>query len=871
MNTRIGRRLLRVVLVPMVGLFLMLAASVALERETLRTESWLRHSSVVIELSQQLAIDLVRGGDAVGDDPRRPYSSAAILAVRRDLTTLRVLVSDNPTQLARLETYARAARAFVVDPRNTTKATRLLVARRQFGQAEIDLQRERRAASDRFHRIYETALWLTIVCAIAATLAVYRTLSTDVTRRLAALADNTQRLWLGESVDPPDRGGDEISDVDARFRLVFEMLGNRESAASRYKVLAEQTSDIMFFLDGARIIEANAAAVAAYGYSREKLLTLTLYDLRVPELHDELAKLVERPENFVESYETMHCRRDGSRFPVEVMLRQATIAQERLIFVVARDISARRESESRLQTALLAANEASRLKSEFVATMSHEIRTPMNAILGMTELLLDSSLDLEQRDLAATVRSSGQALLRIIDDVLDFSKMEAGKLIVETRPFNLTACVESVAHLLTADAQRKGLAMHTYVVPDLPRLLGDETRIRQILTNLVGNATKFTGAGSISISCVVRTRTAATANVRFEVVDTGIGLEPAVQQRLFTAFTQADGSITRRYGGTGLGLAISRRLVELMGGTIGVTSKVGIGSTFWFEIPFAVATSDVPAPRSVVCGPVLVVDTSRPARDIMSRYLRAWDVEVDELASIDAALNACAQRAAAGRSYALVFVDYRVSPQEVPTLVARFRFAASSPKLPVVLTSALEINELSRHALSSGYCAFVAKPLRQSVLFDCITTFTQTAVRHTPATLAVEREIEPRTTHGHVLLVEDNPVNQRVGRKQLEKIGFTVTCADNGRLAVDAVRAGRYDIVFMDVQMPEMDGLAATRAIRRNEASGDKRLPIVALTADARPQDRLECLDSGMDDYLSKPVALADLRRVLERWIGARV
>ena len=855
MRTRIGRRLLSLVLVPLIGLVLVLGVFAILEMQTQTTESWLLRSDSVIEQSQAVALDLARA---------RPVPT-----IVREFASLRALVSDDPSQLARLKLYARAAVNHMRHPENARGTARLTATQGEFDDFEATLQHGRRAASDRLRALYEIALGLAIVIAFAATFTIYRALSGDVTRRLEALAINTQRYWTGEPIGPPDEAGDEISEVDARFRLAFEMLANRETAASRYKVLAEETSDIMFFLDGTKIVEANAAAFRTYGYAREELLRLSVFDLRVPEEHETVANLLKIPENSVESYETFHRKRDGTRFPVEIMARKTGVANGRLLFIVARDISARRESDARLRAALLAANEASRLKSEFVATMSHEIRTPMNAILGMTELLLDSTLDFEQRDLASTVRSSGQSLLRIIDDVLDFSKIEAGKLVVETRSFNLTSCVEAVAHLLAPQLQRKRLLFNAFVPPEFPaRLLGDEMRIRQVLTNLLGNATKFTATGSVSIACAIRAQTKTDVTIRFEVTDTGIGLEPTAAKGLFTAFTQADGSITRRYGGTGLGLAISKRLVELMGGTIGVQSKPALGSTFWFEIPFAISDEKVPPPRSVACGPILVVDTHRPARDILTRYLRAWSIEVDEAASLESAISLCAQRTERGTPYALVFFDHAVDTPELASIVRYLRLSAHAASLPVVLTSFSETNETSYRAVQSGFCAVLTKPLRQSVLFDCISTFTKVAEPDIAFPVAPEPQFEAMLTRGHVLLVEDNIVNQHVGRKQLEKLGFAVTCADNGRIAVDVLETERYDLVFMDVQMPEMDGFAATRAIRRNERAANRaRVPIVALTADARTQDRTACLESGMDDYLSKPVALTDLRAVLARWL----
>ncbi len=873
MGTRIGRRILRLVLVPLAGLLIVLAAVAVLETQTVSTQALARHSAVVINLSQQIAIELARGDAAVARDERRALATTTARDVTRDFAALRELVSDNPPQLLRLGRYEGAALAHARRLADPLLQARLASARYDFDTVETRLQRARRAAFDRLREIAETALIFAAIVAVATTLVLYRSLSANIARRLEALNRNTQRFAAGETVGPPDTGDDELAEVDARFRHAYELLADREAAAARYRILYEQSSEIMYFMDGPKIVEANDAAARAYGYTREELCALTVFDLRVPELHDDLRSVLNNPRAMAEGYETVHRRRDGSRFTIDVAMRQALIGGREIVFIVARNISVRREAEARLRAALLQANEASRLKSEFVATISHEIRTPMNAILGMTELLLDSSLDREQHEFITTVRSSGQALLRIIDDVLDFSKMEAGKLAVEVRAFNVTTCIESVAQLLAPQAQRKGLVFTTFVPPELPPLvLGDELRIRQILTNLVGNATKFTAEGSVSIAASILAQTPTTVAIRFEVVDTGIGLEPDAVERLFTAFAQADGSITRRYGGTGLGLTISKGLVELMGGTIGVTSAPHAGSTFWFELPFHVANAAPAGLRTLPHEPVLVADANVVARSVTARYLRAWGIEVDEAGSRDEALRLCARRTARGTSYALAFVDMAIAQDALRTLADDVRAASGRADLPVVLTSAVYTLVDGRRPVEAGFGALLVKPLRQSVLFDCVADFTHARPPKQPSEARPalpERYDLPAASLGHVLLVEDNPVNQRLGRKQLEKIGFTVTSADDGRAAIEAVRRENFDVVFMDLQMPDMDGLTATRAIRRSELVTGLHVPIVALTADARAQDRMECLASGMDDYFSKPVSLNDLRTALARWVKA--
>ena len=880
MRTRIGRQLRRLIVVPLGGLVLVLAILTTFEITSNSTQRWLRHSAVVFQHSQDLTIALARRDVAIARGDHGPLAASTVIAIARDFATLRGLVIDDPAQEVRLGSYAAAVHDRAGRPNDPIIATKLERTQRAFELVEVEKQDRRRIEFDGLRDKLAWALVLGIAVVIGSTVVLYQTLALNIARRLEALCENTQRFATGQPVDAPDGGDDEIGDVDARFRLVYDLLTDREAAAARYRILAEQTSDIMLFTDGDRVVEANEAAAEAYGYSRDELRALTIYDLRIPALHDELRAIFDRPLDHAAPYETVHRRRDGTQFTVEITLRQATIDGRQINCVVARDVSARREADARLRAAVLAANEASRLKSEFVATMSHEIRTPMNAVLGMTELLLGTSLDSEQNELAKTVHDSGTSLLRIIDDILDFSKIEAGRLDIEMREFRLTTCVEAVAQLLASQTQRKGLVFTAFVPPELPDLvIGDDLRIRQILTNLVGNAIKFTAAGSISLVTSIVAQNATQVSVRFSVSDTGIGIEPGASAKLFTAFSQADGSITRRYGGTGLGLAISKRLVELMGGTIGVTSKRHIGSTFWFELPFEIAEITLERARASPNLRVIVADVSRSALAITARYARAWGVDVDEAGSQADFLERCSNARAQGRPYALAFVDSTIALDGQAALMLQIKRAARGLPLPVVLTSAFDSKNSLRDALRDGYCTLLLKPIQQATVYDALMAYADTGAEWTaevekpaPAPIVVA-EIEPSPSpspspsFGRVLLVEDNPVNQRVGRKQLEKLGYHVTSAANGRIAVEAVAADRFDIVFMDLRMPELDGLNATRAIRSRERGTGRHVPIVALTADVRSNDRAACLESGMDDFLAKPVALSDLRAVLGRWV----
>jgi two-component system sensor histidine kinase/response regulator len=674
-----------------------------------------------------------------------------------------------------------------------------------------------------------------------------------------------------------EQGGREIyiiSFKDVTKQKRAELARERQQAT--LDSMINSISDLVFYKDRVgRYLGCNKAYTALVGMSEQDLVGKTAGDLFPPELAgimDErdqrcLEELRDQSSEFWVTYP------DGQQVLLDCIVSPLwdENGEPQGVLGISRNITERKRNEEEIRHAKELAEEAARMKSDFLANMSHEIRTPMNAIIGLSHLVLKTDLSARQRDYIQKVQSSGQHLLGIINDILDFSKVEAGKLDLENTDFELEKLLDNTSSLISEKCHAKGLELVFEVAPDVPpTLVGDSLRLGQILLNYANNAVKFTEKGEVVISVRASERTERDALLHFRVRDTGIGLTGEQIARLFKSFSQADTSTTRKFGGTGLGLAICKKLAELMGGEVGVESEPGKGSTFWFTARVGVGQA---RKRELVPNPdlrgrrALVVDDNDQARLVIVDMLESMTFTTTQSACGSDAIEEVRIAAEQGRPYDIVYLDWRMPGMDGLETARHIKSLGLASPPMLLMVTAFGREEMLKEASRMGIENVLVKPVSPSILFD--TTMGVLGGRRDPAAPDARPgavDVRLQAIRGRrILLVEDNDINQQVARELLEDAGLVVDVADNGEVALAMVDRQPYDLVFMDMQMPVMDGVTATQALRRMERF--QHLPVVAMTANAMEADRQKCLAAGMNDFLVKPIDPEDMWSILMRWV----
>jgi PAS domain S-box-containing protein len=689
----------------------------------------------------------------------------------------------------------------------------------------------------------------------------FRIVRPDGEERLIA---GTGRVLFDEE-GKPLRAYGALQDITERKRVEKSL----EERTAYLDALIENSPIAITVVDAEnRVRTCNPAFERLFQYSPEAIAGVDLNELIVPaELAGEAKDLYQKIETDAEVLQvtTRRRRKDGTLVDVDVYGVPLQVHGEVVgIYRLYVDITERMKAEREFQKALEATEAANRAKSQFVANMSHEIRTPITGVLGMLDLALDGELNPEQREYLVMAEASAQTLLSLITDILDFSKIEVGKLDLESIEFNLRASMEETLKPMAVRADAKGLELNCDVEGSLPEVLvGDPSRLRQILVNLVGNAIKFTESGEVTVRVEAESETAESVELHFTVADTGIGIPAEKQAAVFDAFTQADGSTARRYGGTGLGLTICRRLVDMMGGRLWVDSRLGQGSVFHFSVRLGVASRARRTPPLEAARleelPVLVVDDNATNRRILEDTLASWRMKPSSVEAVPAALDQLRQAIDSGRPFPLVLLDAHMPEMDGFSMVEKLR---EDPKLAdtliIMLTSAGQRGDGAR-CRELGVAAYLNKPIGRSELLSAILRVMQAGVpERTPSPLVTRHSLREETRL-RILLAEDNAVNQTLAVRLLTRFGCEVMVANNGGQALEKLKEDRFDLVLMDVQMPEMDGYEATAAVRDLERTTGAHIPIIAVTAHAMKGDRERCLEAGMDGYIAKPIRVEEL------------
>ena len=732
--------------------------------------------------------------------------------------------------------------------------------------------RETRARFLSVRRLFLFVILSSAVLALGIAVPVTLTLAREIARRALAEREITDlnlalERRIADRTEELSRVNEGLSREIAQRTLTEESLRESEE---RFRELAENIEEVFFAATAEPfgVTYVSPAYEKIWGRPRQEIYENSA--AWTESIHPEdrgriLASFGESMQGAATDTEYRIVRPDGSLRWIRNRSFPLFDAHGRCVRTVglAEDTTRWKEVQFQLEEARNRAEAANRAKSEFLANMSHEIRTPMNGILGMTELVLDTELNPEQREHLHLVKLSAQALLTVINDILDFSKIEAGKLDVDSIDFLFRDSVADALRTLSHRAEEKKLELSFDIDPAVPDALrGDPGRLRQVLVNLVGNAIKFTGQGEVTVSAALESRSAGSVVLHFIVADTGIGIAPDKHASIFEAFQQADGSMTRKFGGTGLGLTISSRLVALMGGRIWVESELGRGSRFHFTLSFLLQSNHTGQPSkidpAILRGKsVLIVDDNATNRRILSKLLASWQMRPEEADSGAAAVAILQAAKDAKKSFTLILLDAQMPHMDGFAFAEMMKQHKDGPQATVMMLSSSGVRGDGERCRKLGIAGYLTKPFREQDLLQAILLALEPGaqtVNQPPAQLITRHSLRERRKSLRILLVEDNEVNQLLARRILEKHGHDVTVAGNGRLALDALKNKSFDVVLMDVQMPEMNGYEATRAIRENERDAGKHLPIIAMTAHAMKGDEQLCLDAGMDDYISKPI-----------------
>jgi PAS domain S-box-containing protein len=851
--------------------------------------------------------DLDAGADSVRERPGdvAPHTAA--------VDTLNYIRASLPVHIGAILNLARARDWQAVQLRLANQISRASLSMAVLVQdMDAEAALARKEALDRIRIEQRRAIAVTVALSMLSLLAAIGmgfAVTRSIAQPLALLHAGTSALAKGDFEHTiPASGQDELTKLTKVFNESSSRLGELyekvTTSAAHFRSLIDNAADLITVVDGqGEVIFCSPAVLRVLGYAPDAMLGQNIFSLIHPDdtgLLREFMAAGDAGAGDTCSLELRKKHQDGSWRILEVTVsnRLHDLAVRGLV-INSRDITSRKQAEnkihemnedlerrvaertSELEAARAQAEAASRAKGEFLASMSHEIRTPMNGVIGMTGLLLDTDLTEEQRGYAATVRASGEALLRLINDILDFSKIEARKLDLESVDFGLYSLLDDFAATLAATAQEKGLELLSTADPQVPTLLrGDPGRLRQILTNLAGNSIKFTEKGEVAVRVALEEETDTDCLLRFSVRDTGIGIAEDKLGGLFEKFRQVDASTTRKYGGTGLGLAISKQLAEMMGGSVGVSSEVGRGSQFWFTVRLgkqaAARQPEYQTPDTLRGVRALIVDDSATSRAILTERMTSLGMRPSEAEDSRAALRALYFALEENDPFRLGLIDMEMPGEDGEALHRAIRVDHRLADTRTVMLTSLRARDDTRRFHEIGVDASISKPIRHLELLNALGR----ALSGTPGSgpepiiapgAAGEGQPSLASVNARILLAEDNVVNQQVALSMLRKLGLRADAVADGAEAVKALESIPYDLVLMDVCMPVMDGIEAARQIRDPQSKvRDHAIPIIALTANAMKSDREQCLSAGMNDYVSKPVSKQALAEAIQKWLCAR-